>query len=48
MKSLVADDVLVIRKLLHRTLEKYGVCDQAVSGKEAVAMFIDAHKKEES
>ncbi len=47
MKSLVADDVLVIRKLIHRALEKHGVCDEAVSGKETVAMFINANRKED-
>lgn len=45
MKSLVADDVLVIRHLLHRTLSSYGECEEAVNGKEAITKFIQNHKK---
>jgi two-component system chemotaxis response regulator CheY len=44
MKSLVADDVLVIRHLLHRTLSSYGKCEEAVNGKEAISKFILSHK----
>ena len=48
MKSLVADDVLVIRRLIQRALSKYGKCDESINGRETLAKFIDGHKKNET
>ena len=48
MKSLIADDVLVIRRLIQRALSTYGECEESINGKETVAKFINAHKKNES
>ena len=44
MKSLVADDVLVIRRLLQRALTTYGQCDAAINGTEAVTKFYQSHE----
>ena len=44
MKSLVADDVLVIRHLLKRTLSTYGKCEEAVNGQETISKFIQSFK----
>jgi len=48
MKSLVADDVLVIRRLIQRVLSKYGKCDESINGRETLAKFIDGHKQNET
>lgn len=37
MKSLVVEDEFVARAILHRFLARYGECDVAVDGNEAVA-----------
>ena len=47
MKFLIAEDDFTSRKLLQRTLEKYGMCDVAVNGKEALTAFTEALKKGE-
>jgi two-component system, chemotaxis family, chemotaxis protein CheY len=47
MKSLVADDVLVIRRLIQRALSVYGVCEESINGKETVSKFINGHKTNE-
>ncbi|MBU3916266.1 response regulator [bacterium] len=39
MKILIVDDDLVSRKYLHGMLRKYGYCEIAVNGKEAVEYF---------
>jgi len=47
MKSLVADDVLVIRRLIHRALSPFGKCDVSINGKETISKFINSHKNGE-
>ena len=47
MKTLIAEDVLVIRKLLERTLSQYGHCDVAVDGQETVSKFKKSHNEKE-
>jgi two-component system chemotaxis response regulator CheY len=47
MKSLVADDVLVIRRLLQRALSTYGQCDAAVNGTETVTKFYQSHENKD-
>ena len=47
MKSLVADDVLVIRRLIHRALSPFGKCDVSINGKETINKFINSHKNSE-
>ncbi len=47
MKTLIAEDVLVIRKLLERTLSQYGHCDVAVDGQETVSKFKKCHIEKE-
>ena len=39
MKILIADDDLVSRKYLHGILRRYGYCEIAVNGREAVEYF---------
>ncbi len=39
MKILIVDDDLVSRKYLHGILRKYGYCEIAANGKEAVEYF---------
>lgn len=39
LKILIVDDDLISRKYLHGILRKYGSCDIAVNGKEAVEYF---------
>lgn len=47
MKTLIAEDVLVIRKLLERTLSQYGECEVAVTGHETVSKYIHSFKNKE-
>jgi two-component system chemotaxis response regulator CheY len=47
MKSIVADDVLVIRRLLQRALSTYGQCDAAVNGTETVTKFFQSHEEKD-
>ena len=39
MKSLIVDDVLIIRNMLERILKQYGGCDVAPNGAEAIQKF---------
>ena len=39
MRSLIAEDELMIRTLLHKILSPFGACDMVVSGIEAVEAF---------
>ena len=44
MKSLVAEDDATNRKLLHTFLSRYGTCDVALDGKQAVEAVRLAHQ----
>ena len=48
MKSLVAEDDVTNRKLLHVFLSRYGHCDIAVNGAEAVSAFRHACQNNQS
>lgn len=39
MKTLIAEDDFLSRKLMHRFLSQYGECDVTVDGKEAINAF---------
>ena len=43
MKVLVVEDDFTSRKILQNVLSRYGECDVAVNGKEAVTAFKAAH-----
>lgn len=45
MKFLVVDDDFVTRSLMNTILSRYGVCDIAVSGEEAVFAYKKAFKE---
>ena len=47
MRSLVVEDELTTRILLSRILSRYGPCDVAVNGSEAVEASRQAHEKGE-
>lgn len=42
---LIAEDELITRELILNHMEKYGLCDVAKDGKEALEAFKKAHKK---
>jgi len=44
MRILIVDDDFAIRKIVSIWLKKYGECETAENGKDAVAMFEAAHK----
>jgi two-component system chemotaxis response regulator CheY len=46
MRSLIVDDDLVSRRVLVEILTPYGVCEQAASGREALAAFTAGLGKE--
>lgn len=48
MKSLVADDVLVIRRLIRRALSPYGTCDESINGKDTITKFLNGHHSGET
>jgi len=48
MKSLVAEDDATNRKLLHTFLSRYGECDIAADGKEAVSAVRLAHQNHQN
>lgn len=48
MKSLVAEDDATNRKLLHAFLSRYGECDIAADGKEAVDAVRLAHQNHQN
>ncbi len=47
MKILIAEDDFISRKVLQQYLKPYGDADVAVNGKEVVAAFAEAIRKEE-
>ncbi|MBU2515474.1 response regulator [bacterium] len=47
MKILIVDDDLVSRKYLHGILRRYGYCEIAVNGKEAIEYFELSIKKKD-
>ncbi len=47
MRSLVVDDDLVSRRVVVELLRPYGVSEQAVSGREAISLFIAAHDQKQ-
>ena len=46
MRILIAEDDFIGRKVLQTYLNKFGTCDIAVNGMEAVNMFLRAHKEQ--
>lgn len=42
MKILLVEDDLISRKVMHRMLSKYGNCDIANDGEDAIKLFIDS------
>ena len=46
MKTLIVEDHFISRQLLHRMLNRFGDCDVAVDGLEALEAFECAHKAE--
>lgn len=47
MKALVVEDEFKSRTLLQRILSRYGECDVAINGEEAVEAFVHAWKEGE-
>ncbi len=47
MKSLIVDDVLLIRKFLIRILSEYGHCDSVEDGHKALSFHSEAFQKRE-
>jgi len=45
MRILIVEDDFIQRKILLRLLEKYGSCEVAVDGQEALDAFMMAHKE---
>ncbi len=48
MRILIAEDDLISRKFMQKFLSKYGVCDIAVDGVEAIDAFFDALKEKKN
>jgi two-component system chemotaxis response regulator CheY len=48
LKTLIVDDVLLLRHVLEKTLSKYGECDIAENGEEALEMFTVHFKRNNS
>ncbi|KJR43835.1 response regulator receiver protein [Candidatus Magnetoovum chiemensis] len=47
MKALVVEDEFKSRSLLQRILSRYGECDVAINGEEAIDAFVQAWKDNE-
>ena len=47
MKILIAEDDRISRTFMEKFMSKYGDCDVAVDGMEALDMFMDSFKKEQ-
>ncbi len=47
MRILIVEDDFIQRKILMRLLEKYGACEVAVDGHEALDAFRMAHKEKD-
>jgi len=44
LKTLIVDDVLLLRHVLEKTLSKFGECDIVENGEQALEMFTDQFK----
>lgn len=48
MRILIVEDDMASRKLLERFLSRFGTCEIAVNGLEALEAFLTAHKEKNS
>ena len=47
MKILIAEDDRLSRAFLKKAMEKYGACDVAVDGMEALDLYLESIKRQE-